>query len=82
MLEYDIIAFSKGRNTNFTDAFRFQPELLHGFHNLTQKPMSFVTVTIVTVKRDNCRINVWFMSKYKALDRIKTIDLVEKTRRL
>ena len=41
--------------------------------------MNFNDVTIVSIKRNDCRIYFWYMSKDDAIDIMKNSDLHEKT---
>ena len=79
MLGYDRVYVSDGRDTNKADASRaciichyrcflginskLQPKVCKGFHDMTQKSMSFNDFAIVTVRRNNYRINFCFMTK-------------------
>ena len=45
---------------------------------LAQKSMTLDEFLIATVGKNHNRINFWFMTKSKAVGRIKNIDLSEK----
>lgn len=47
---------------------------------MTQKSIKFNDVIIATVRRNDCRIYFWGMSKCETVDRMKTGDLSEKDR--
>ena len=44
-------------------AFKYEPYLCNGCHDLVQKAMSFDNIAIVYVKRNAYRSNFWYMSK-------------------
>ena len=83
MLECNKINISEGINVNKTDGSReciichywyfldidfiFQPEVCNGCHDLIQKAMSFNDNAVVSVKRNDCRINFWYMNKNEAI---------------
>ena len=50
-----------------TDTFSgnliFQTKVLDGCHDMTQKPLSSNDAEIVTVKRNDCMIHFWNMTK-------------------
>ena len=49
--------------------------LCNDCYDLMQKPMNFNDVSIVTVKRSDCRIHLWYMSKDDIINIIKNSDL-------
>ena len=49
---------------------------------MTQKAVSFNDFVIVTVGRNDYRIIFYFMTKNQPIDRIKNVDLSEKSGRL
>lgn len=57
---------------------RFQLKLRNGCHDVKQKSITLDKFLIVTVRRNQNRINFWFMTKSKAVGRIKNLDLSEK----
>ena len=78
MLEYDKIDISEGIDINKTNAskecdichcwyfldkkFNYEPYLHNGCHDLMQKAMNFNDVAIVSINRNDYRINFWYMS--------------------
>ena len=79
MLDYDGINIWEGIDTNETSGLReyiichywyflkvnfsFLIKLCDGCHDMTQKSMRFIDLAIVTVRRNNYRINFWFKNK-------------------
>ena len=57
---------------------RFQSKLCDGFHDMTQKSLTLDEFLIATVAVNHNRTNFWFMTKSKAVGRIKTLHLSEK----
>ena len=49
--------------------------LCNDCYDLMQKPMNFNDVSIVTVKRSDYRIHLWYMSKDDIINIIKNSDL-------
>ena len=49
---------------------------------MTQKSLCFDDFAIVTVGRNDYRINSWFMTKSEAVHRVKSVDLSKKTGQL
>ena len=47
-----------------------------------QKAMNFNNVAIVSVKRNYCRINFWYLSKDETINIMKNSDLKEKSESL
>ena len=84
MLYYDETDVSEGIDVNKTDAskecdvchylyfldkdFRFEPHVCNGFPALMQKAMNFNDVAIVSIKKSDCRIHFWYMSKDDAIN--------------
>ena len=58
--------------------FSYQPHLCNGCHNLMQKAMSFNDVAIVSVKGNDYRIHVWYMSKDDATSIVHNSNLIDK----
>ena len=50
--------------------FSHQPLASNGCHDIAQKPMSFNDAAIVTVKKHDNRINLWFLRKAEAVNRM------------
>ena len=94
MLEYDRIDISEGIGVNKTNAskkcdichywcfkdigFKYESYLGNGFHDLTQKAMSFNDVAIVYVKESAYRIHFWYMSKDDAINIMNNFNLIDK----
>ena len=94
MLEYDRIDISEGIDVNkisaskecdvfhywyFKDiAFRYEPYLCNGCHDLMQKAKSFNNVAIVYVKGSAYRIHFWYMSKDDAISIMNNSNLIDK----
>ena len=90
MLEYDRINVSGEVNVNRTNVlhehiichnwyffkinFRFQPEVYNGYHDLMQITMSVIDFAIVSFNG-----NDWYVSKYKAINLLKSTNLTEKS---
>ena len=51
---------------------RVEPKVLDGFHYMTQKFKSFNNIVIVTI---GYKTHFWLMTKSKAIDRMKNVDL-------
>ena len=84
MLEYKRIDISEGIDVNKTNlskeydichycyfkdiGFKYELYLCNGWHNLIQKAMSFNNITIVYIKGNAYRINIWYMSKDDAIN--------------
>ena len=49
--------------------------LCNDCYDFMQKPMNFNDVSIVTVKRSDYRIHLWYMSKDDIINIIKNSDL-------
>ena len=94
MFEYDRIDISEDINTNKTGNsdkaiicnyclllrinFKFQSNVYDGWHKMTKRSKSFGDIAFVIVKRHDCRINFWFMSKSDDIDRMKNATLNEE----
>ena len=61
-----------------TGTFRYQPKVFDGCHNLIQKAKSFDDVAIVSVKINDYRIHLLYMSKDEATNLLRNADLTEK----
>ena len=91
MLEYDRMDISEGININKTNAskecdichywyfldknFNYEPYLWNGCHDLMQKATNFNDVAIVSIKRNDCRIHFWYISKNGAINIMKNSNL-------
>ena len=60
-------------------AFKYEPYLCNGCHDLMQKVMSFNNVTIVYVKGSPYRIHFWYMSKDDEINTMNGSNLVDKS---
>ena len=94
MLEYDRIDISEGIDINKTNSskecdichywyfldknFNYEPYLCDGCHDLMQKAMNFNNVAIVSIKGNDYRIHVWYMSKDDAINIMNNSSLNEK----
>ena len=90
MLEYERVNISEGIAVNNTNAskkmywcfkdigFKYEPYLCNGFHDLMQKAMNFNDVAFVSIKRSDCRIHFWYISKDGAINIMKISNLNEK----
>ena len=94
MVEYDRINISEGIDANKTSllkecdichfwyfkdiGLKHEPYLCNGWHDLTQKAMSFNNVAIVYVKGSAYRIHFWYMSKDDAINIMNDSNLVDK----
>ena len=94
MLEYERIDISEGIDVNKTNlskdcdichywyfkgiAFKSEPYLSNGYHDLMQKAMSFTNIAIVYVKGNAYRIHFWYMSKYDAINIMNGSNLADK----
>ena len=79
MLEYDGIDILEGIGINKTTAskecdvchywcfldkaFKYEPYLYNGCHDLMQKAMNFNNIAIVSIKGNDYRIHFWYMCK-------------------
>ena len=93
MLDYDRVDISEGTDINnknvskewdichywyFKDiAFKYEPYLCDGCHDLMQKAMNFIDVAIVSVKGSDFRIHFWYMSKDDAINIMNNSNLNE-----
>ena len=57
----------------------YEPYLCNGCHDLMQKAMNFNDVAIVSIKENDCRIHIWYMSKDDAINIRNNSSLNEKT---
>ena len=94
MLEYDRIGVSEGIDVGKTSlskecdmchycyfkniAFKHEPYLCNGCHDLMQKAMSFNNVPIVYVKGNAYRIHFWYMGKDDAINILNGSNLADK----
>ena len=89
ILEYDRIDISEENDVNETSdvfhywyfkaiAFKYEPYLCNGCHDLMQKAMSFNNVAIVYVKGSAYRIHFWYMSKDDAINIMNGSNLADK----
>ena len=95
MVEHDRIDISEGIDINKTKAsnechichywffldknFKYEPYLCNGCHDLMQKAMNFIDVTIVFIKGNNYRIHFCYMSRDDAMSIMNNSNLNEKT---
>ena len=90
ILEYDRIDISEENDVNETSdifhywyfkgiAFKYEPYLCNGCHDLMQKAMSFNNVAIVYVKGNAYRIHFWYMSKDDAINIMNGSNLNDKS---
>ena len=95
MLEYERIDVSEGIDVNKTNAskecdichywyfldenFKYEPYLCNGCHDLIQKAMNFNDVAVVSIKGNDYRIHVWYMSRDDAINIMNNSSLNEKT---
>ena len=61
---------------------RFQPKVCDDCYEMAQKPMNFNNFDIVSVGRNDYRIHFWFMTKSEAENKMKKVDLSEKSGQL
>ena len=94
MLKYDRIDISEGIDTNKTSAskecnichywyfldknFNYSPYLCNGCHDLMHKAMSLKNVAIVSIKGNDYRIRLWYMSKKDAIAIMTNSNLSDK----
>ena len=94
MLEYDRIVISEEIDTNKTSAskecsichycyfsdknFNYDPYLCYGCLDLLQKAVSFKNIAIVSIKGNNCRIHVYYISKNDAITLMTNSNLNDK----
>ena len=94
MLEYGRIDISEGIDVNKTNlskecdichywyfediAFKYEPYLCNGCHDLMKKSMSFNNVAIAYVKENAYRIHFWYMSNDDAINIMNGSNLVDK----
>ena len=78
MLEYDRIDISEGIDIDIIGKSKECPYLCNRCHDLTQEPMSFNNVAIVSVKENNYRIYFWYMSKNDAIVLMTNSNLNDK----
>ena len=70
---FAIIGFFLDKN------FKYEPYLCNGCHDLMQKAMNFIDVTIVFIKGNNYRIHFCYMSRDDAMSIMNNSNLNEKT---
>ena len=58
--------------------FNYEPYLYNGFHDLTQKAMSFKNVAIVSIKGNDYRIHFSHISKNDAITLMTNSNLNDK----
>ena len=94
MLEYDRIDISEGIDVDKTNvskecdichylcfkdiAFKYEPYLCNGCHDLMQKAWIFNDVAIVYVKGNAYRIYLWYMNKNDAASIMNNSNLIDK----
>ena len=95
MLEYDGIYILEGIDINKTNAskecdirnccyfldksFNYEPFLCNGCHDLMQKSINFNDVAVIPIKRNDYKIQFWYMSKDDAINIMNNSSLNEKT---
>ena len=95
IFEYDGIDVSEGIEINKTNAskecdichyryfldkaFKYEPYLRNGCHDLKQRAMNFNDVAIVFIKGNDYIIHSWYISKDDAINIMKNSNLNEKT---
>ena len=95
MLEYNKIDISEGIGIKKTSAskegdishywyflnknFSYEPYLCNGCHDLMQKAFNFNDVAISSIKGNDYRIHIWYMSKNDAINLMNNSSLNEKT---
>ena len=95
MLEYERIDISEEIDVNKTNllkeceichywyfkdiAFKYEPYLCNGCHDLIQKAMSFNNIAIVYIKENSYRIHFWYINKDVAINVMNGSNLVHKT---
>ena len=94
MLEYDRIDILEGTDIGKTNKsrvcdiflywyflnknFNCEKYLCNGCHDLMQKAMNLNDVAIVSIKRNDCRIHFWYMSKNNAIALMTNSNLKNK----
>ena len=94
MLEYDRIDISEGIDVDKTNvskecdichywcfkdiAFKYEPYLCNGCHDLMQKAWIFNDVAIVYVKGNAYRIYLWYMNKNDAASIMNNSNLIDE----
>ena len=94
MLEYDRIDISEGIDVNKTNLskecdichywyfkhtdFKYEPYLCNGYHDLTQKSMSFNNIAVVYVNWRAYRIHFWYINKDDAINIMNGFNVVDK----
>ena len=58
---------------------KYEPYLCNRCHDLMQKAMNFNNVAIVSIKGNDYRIHVWYMSKDETISTMHNSSLNEKT---
>ena len=98
MLEYDRIDNSEGIDIKKTNTSKechichywyflnktvsYEPYLCSGCHDLMQKAMNFNDVAVASVERSDYESQVWYMSKYDAVNIMNNSSLNEKSGKL
>ena len=59
--------------------FNYEKYLCNECHDLMQKAMNFNDVAIVSIKGNDYRIHIWYMSKNEAISIMHNSSLNEKT---
>ena len=94
MLQYDRINISEGTDTDKTSAskecsichywhfldknFNYDPYLCNGCHGLMQKAMSFRNDAVVSIKRNDYRNHISYISKNDAIALMTNSNLNDK----
>ena len=63
---------------NLDKNFKHEPYLWKSCHDLMQKAINFNNVAIVSVKKSDYRMHVWYMSKANAIRIMNNSNLNEK----
>ena len=95
MLEYGRIDILEGIDINKTNAskecdichywyftnigFKYEPYICNGCHDLMQKAMNFNDVVIGSIKGNDYRIHIWYMSKDDSISIMHNSSLNDKT---
>ena len=72
--EYDICHYWYFKDI----AFKYEPYLCNGCHDLMQKAMNFNNIAIVYIKRNAYRVNFWYLNKDDAINIMNGSILLDK----
>ena len=59
--------------------FKHEPYICNGCHDLMQKAVNFSDMAIVSIKRNDYRIQFWYTSKNDAINMMKSFNLNKKS---